>query len=159
MRLEPEREVEAPAPYQTDELAIKIVALSGMAEAQGFLLLGERLAHAAPTVSELAPDLELIALAPSPGPAATGRVSWILGDADLPLLEYRLRCLAIAPGGDAAKVAVAARRVTSGGRLLLFDAAAEDLDTAKRDGLTILASERGIAVAERPAETLVQLRR
>ncbi len=137
-------------PLQDDELALKIVALSGMAHERGYLLLGDRLGHAASGVTELAPELEVIAVSSAPTPGGVvERVSRITSDVHFPLVEYRLRGVAIAPAGDRQLVAAAARRVAAGGRLVLFDAEDPDLEEAELAGLVVLAAEEGTAVAER----------
>ena len=144
-----------PPPYESDELALKILALSGLAGERGTLLLGERLAHVASEVAERAPELDVIAIGSAPGLAAEGPgVSWILADAGLPVADGVLRCVAIAPAGDREIVVEAARCVGPGGRLLLFDAGEDDIEEAKRGGLKVLAAEAGIAVAERRAGSL-----
>jgi uncharacterized protein YbaR (Trm112 family) len=155
LRLTAEEPVGEPPPLEEDELALKIVALSGLAEEPGYLLLHGRLTQAAAEVSDLAHQLEIIALGPAP--AEVGErpgVSRVLTDGPFPLVEGRLRCVAVAPGGDRGLVAEAARRVAAGGRLLLFDAREEDIDEARRSGLAIVAAEAGTAVAERRAGSL-----
>jgi hypothetical protein len=70
-------------------------------------------------------------------------------DTGLPVAEQKLRCVAIASGGASEVVAAAARCVGTGGRLLMFDAAPEDVAEAERGGFTVLAAEGATAVAER----------
>jgi len=150
LRLDAETDAEAPAHYQTDDLPVKIVALSGLAQERGYLLLDERLAHAAAAVAELAPQLEVIAVARLPDQSTESHgVSRVLSDMRFPLAEYRLNGVAISPGGDVELVAAAGRRLGSGARLVLFDATDEDLDEVRRAGLTVVAAESGTAVAER----------
>jgi uncharacterized protein YbaR (Trm112 family) len=152
LRTEPDAAVDRPPAVADDELAMKIVALSGLAGEPGYLLLGERLAHSAPAVLGIAPELEVIVLmSASESCAGIRGISPVLVDVEFPFGEYQFRCVAIAPGGDPARVAAAARRVAPGGRLLLFDAAAGDLEEAERGGLMIVAAEAGTAVAERKA--------
>ncbi len=149
----------AVAPLDDDELALKIVALSGMGDEPGYLLLHGPLAYAASEVSGLAHQLEVIALAAAPvEPAERPGVSRVLTDGPFPLVEGRLRCVALAPGGDPALVAEAARRLGPGGRLLLFDATDEDVGQARRSGLAIVAAQGGTAVAERKAGSLPVVR-
>ncbi len=139
-------------PVSEEELALKIVALSGLGRERGYLLLGDRLGPVAPGVAQLAPELEIIAVGKGPPPAKGGgadRVSWIISEVQYPLVEYRLQGVAIAPGSDKEQTAAAARRVAAGGRLVVFDAGSEDLQEVERAGLTVLAAEGGTAVAER----------
>lgn len=151
LRLDTDRVVADPRPLDEAELGLKIVALSAVAQEGGYLLLGERLTPAAPVVSELAPELEVIAVSGKTweGGDDVERVSRIVSDTHFPLVEYRLRGVAIAPGGNGELVAAAARRVAVGGRLVLFDASREDLEEVGRCGLSLLAAEGGTAVAER----------
>ncbi len=151
LRLDKVGSVPEQGPLCEDELAVKIVALTAVAQDRGYLLLGERLALAARGVSELAPDLEVIAVSTRPWEGGTAeRVSRIVSDHHFPLAEYRFRGVAIAPGGNGELVAAAARRVSVGGRLVLFDAASEDLEEIERCGLSLLAAQGRTAVAERP---------
>ncbi len=162
LRLDPASAPPPRPPLQADELALKIVALCGLGEEREMLLVDERLAHAAPAVLELAPELEVIVARWSPSPAVEQRgVSRLLVDSDLPLVEYRLAGVAIAPGGDRDLVAAAARRVRTGGRLVLFEATAADVEAVERSGLHIVAREGETAVAERKSDpqVLVQLSR
>jgi len=143
------------SPLEDDELALQIVALSGLADERGYLLLDERLAHTAHAVAELAPALEVISVSPAAdGSGGERGVSRVLSELRFPLVEYRLHAVAIAPGGDRELVAAAARRVAPGGRLLLFDAGDGDLEQVEASGLVILAAEGSTAVAERELEPL-----
>ena len=155
LRLDPNSRPEPKAPFEAEELALKVLALSGVAEERTHLLLGERLAHVAADIAEMAPELEIISFrcAPDPSPEKPG-VSRILIDEGLPLVEYRLRAVAIAPGAGGVNVAAAARRVAAGGRLVLFDAGAGDLEEAEREGMEIIAAEARTAVAERRGGSL-----
>jgi len=159
LRLEPDAFSEPRARYietdDDDELALKVLALLGLNEQRGFVLVDERIAYAAPAMSELAPELEVIAVSSTPSDPGEARgVSHVLADQPFPLVEFRLPGVAIAPGGNPGLVAAAARRVATGGRLALFDAKDEDIAEAKRSGLAILAVERGTAVAERKLDSL-----
>jgi len=155
LRLDPDSSPPARPAVEDDELALKVLALSGMSGERGFLLVGGRMAHAATAVAELAHELEVVALTTVPdGSVERHGVSRVLADVHFPLVEYRLRCVAIAPGGNPEEVAAAARRVAAGGRLVLFDASDVDIEEARRSGLTILASAGGTAVAERKLESL-----
>ncbi len=136
-----------------DELALKIVALSGLGRERGYLLLGDRLGPAAASVAQIAPELEIIAVGrqlPAEESGDAERVSWIVSEVHYPLVEHRLQGVVIAPGGDKELTAAAARRVAVGGRLVVFDARSEDLEEVERTGLTLLAADGGTAVAERP---------
>lgn len=145
-------------PLEDDELALQIVALSGLADERGYLLLDERLAHTAHAVAELAPALEVISVSPAADGSGGGPgVSRVLSELRFPLVEYRLPAVAIAPGGDRELVAAAARRVAPGGRLLLFDIGDEDLEQVEASGLVILAAEGRTAVAERELEPVAGL--
>jgi uncharacterized protein YbaR (Trm112 family) len=150
----------APRPaFQDDELALKIVALSGLANERGYLLLDERLAHAAVAVVELAPELEVIVVRSTPDDSAEQHgISRVLSDTHFPLAEYRLRAVAIAPAANRELVAAAARRVIAGGRLVLFDATDVDLDEVERAGLTVVAAEGGTLVAERKSDPVALVR-
>jgi hypothetical protein len=140
---------------EEEDLAVKILALSGLAGGRGLLLLGDRLEHMAAGVADLAPELEVIAVAETPDRlAARAGVSGIACDVELPVAEHSLRCVVIAPGGAGEVVAAAARRVTVGGRLVLFDATAGDLAEVERAGFTVLAAEGATAVAERKSGSL-----
>ncbi len=155
LRLDPHADPGKPGRFKDAELALKIVALSGMGEDSGCLMVDERLAHSAAEVAALAHQLEVIAVSAwSADATSTAGVSLVLADVRFPLVESRLRCVAIAPGGDSELVAAAARRVAAGGRLLLFDAAESDLEVARRSGLKIVAVEDGTAVAERRVGSL-----
>lgn len=157
LRLESEEgPVATPQPLTESELALKILALTGLAEERTYLLLDERLAHVAAEIAEMAPDLEVITVRASAGEAETERhgISRVLAGEPFPLAEYRLRGVAVAPGGDAALVRAAARRLLVGGRLALFDATAEDLREVERSGLRIAAAEGRTAVAERSSGSL-----
>jgi uncharacterized protein YbaR (Trm112 family) len=147
----------APRPaFEDEELALKIVALSGLADQRDYLLLDERLAHAALAVVEMAPELEVIVVRTTPDDSAEQHgISRVLSDARFPLVEYRLRGVAIAPGANRELVAAAARRLSTGGRLVLFDAADVDLDEVERAGLTVVAAEGSTAVAERKSDPVV----
>ncbi len=155
LRVEPERSrLERPR-VEEEDLAVKILALSGLAGGRGLLLLGDRLEHMAASVADLAPELEVVAVAETPDRlAARAGVSGVACDVELPVAEHRLRCVAIAPGGAGEVVAAAARRVTVGGRLVLFDATAGDLAEVERAGFTVLATEGATAVAERKSGSL-----
>lgn len=149
------RVTSAAPPYEDPELALKIVALSGMAEERGYLMVGERLVHVAAGIVELAHQLEVITVSTAPDNSTEQPgVSRVLSDARFPLVEYRLRAVAIAPGGDEEMVSAAARRVAAGGRLLLFDATDSDLDQVRRSGLELIADQNGTAVAERKSGSL-----
>lgn len=159
LRLEPAASSESPARYietdDDDELALKVLALLGLSEPRGFVLVDERIAHVATALSELAPELEVIAMSSTPGDLGDARgVSRVLADRPFPLVEFRLPGVAIAPGGNPGLVAAAARRVATGGRLALFDATAEDIEEARRSGLAIMAAEGGTAVAQRKLDSL-----
>lgn len=152
LRLDRESADPVREPVGEEELALKIVALSGLGQERGYLLLGDRLGPAAPSVAELAPELEIIAVGKGSPPAEARdaeRVSWIISESQYPLVEYRLQGVAIAPGSDKEQTAAAARRVGAGGRLVVFDAGSEDVQEVERTGLTVLASEGGTVVAER----------
>jgi len=150
LRVEPDRSRPARPRLEEQDLAIKILALSGLAGERGLLLLGDRLEHVAAGVADLAPEIEVIAVAETPERlAARAGVSGVACDGEFPVAEQKFRCVAIAPGGASEVVAAAARRVTAGGRLLLFDATAGDLAEVERSGFTLLATEGGTAVAER----------
>jgi uncharacterized protein YbaR (Trm112 family) len=150
----------APRPaFQDDELALKIIALSGLANERGYLLLDERLAHAAVAVVELAPEVEVIVVRSTPDDSAEQPgISRVLSDTHFPLAEYRLRAVAIAPAANRELVAAAARRVTAGGRLVLFDATDVDLDEVERAGLIVVAAEGGTLVAERKSDPVALVR-
>ena len=159
LRLEPAASSESRARYietdDDDELALKVLALLCLNEQRGFVLVAERIAYAATAVSELAPELEVIAVSSTPGDLDDARgVSRVLAEQPFPLVEFKLPGVAIAPGGNPQLVAAAARRVATAGRLALFDATAEDIEEAKRSGLVILAVESGTAVAERKLDSL-----
>lgn len=156
LRLESEEGPPAPQPVREDELALKILALTGLAEERTYLLLDERLSHVAAEIAEMAPDLEVITVRASAGETETERhgISRVLAREPFPLAEHRLRGVAVAPGGDAALVRAAARRLVVGGRLALFDATAEDLREVERSGLRIAAAEGRTAVAERSSGSL-----
>lgn len=153
LRLEPDAPVHPRPTFHDDELPLKIIALSGLGEEQGFLLLDERLAPAAADLVELAPGLEVIVVRTTPDHSAEQHgISRVLSEAGFPLAEHQLRAVAIAPGADRELVAAAAQRVSTGGRLVMFDAAESDLAEAKRAGLTVIAAEGGTAVAERRSD-------
>ena len=155
LRLEPDTRRPGRPAVDEDELAVKILALSGLAGERGFVLLGEGLEHAAAGITELAPELEVIAMAETPMRlAARPGVSGVACDVGLPVAERKLRCVAIAPAGAGEDVAAAARRVAAGGRLLMFNATADDIAEAERSGLTILAAEGTTAVVERKSGSL-----
>ncbi len=146
-------------PLRDGELPLKILALSGLAGQKAVLLVDERLAHAANGIVSIAPDLEVIVLLTSPEePRLENRISRLVTGGTIPLVEYRLPGVAIAPGGDSELVAAAARRVAAGGRLVLFDARETDVGAAKEAGLTLVAVEGGTAVAERKVERAFQSR-
>jgi uncharacterized protein YbaR (Trm112 family) len=156
LRLESEQTAVTAQPVREDELALKILALTGLAEERAYLLLDERIAHAALEIVEMAPDLEVITVRESAGESETERhgISRVLAREPFPLAEYRLRGVAVAPGGDAALVRAAARRLAVGGRLALFDATPEDVREVERSGLRIVAAEGTTAVAERSGGSL-----
>lgn len=159
LRREPDVPRAPRPPFQDDDLALKIVALSGLAEGRDYLLLDERLAHSAAAIVELAPELEVIAVHTTAAESAEQHgISRVLADTRFPLVEYRLRGVAIAPGGDRELVAAAARHVSTGGRLVLFDATDVDLDEVERAGLAVVAAEGGTAVAERKSDPVVLVR-
>ncbi len=142
--------------YEDVELSLKIVALSGLADGRDYLLLDERLAHAAAAVVELAPELEVIVVRTTPDDSAEQLgISRVLSDTPFPIVEYRLRGVAIAPGGNRELVAAAARHVSTGGRLVMFDATDVDLEEVERAGLAVVAAEGGTAVAERKSDPVV----
>ncbi len=142
-------------PFDEKDLALKVLALSGLAGQPGTVVLGGRLAHVAASVAEAAPELEVVAVGAFT--AARGvqpGVSRVLCDVGWPLADYQCRCVAMASGGDAERVAAAGRLVAAGGRLVLFDAAAADVEAAKQVGLKLVAAESGKAVAERRVGSL-----
>jgi uncharacterized protein YbaR (Trm112 family) len=149
-----ERRPARPA-VEEDELAVKVLALSGLAGERGPLLLGDGLEDAAANIADLAPELEVIVVAKSPERlAARPGVSGVVCDVELPVAEGKLPCVAIAPAGSGELVAAAARRVDGGGRLLLFEATAGDVEEAERSGFRVLAAEGTTAVAERKSGSL-----
>lgn len=155
LRLEPGAERVEGAPYEDEELPLKLLALSGLAGERGYIVLGERLGHAAEGIVALAPELEVLVVGgPSRVPAGQAGVSGVLADHRLPLAERRLRCVAVAPGDDPDLVTAAARLVAMGGRLLLFDASKGDLEAARLEGLTVVTESAGVAVAERKTGSL-----
>ncbi|UCC83396.1 MAG: hypothetical protein JSW46_00250 [Gemmatimonadota bacterium] len=147
----------APRPaYEDEELSLKIVALSGLTDGRDYLLLDERLAHAAAAVVELAPELEVIVVRTTPDDSAEQHgISRVLSDTPFPMVEYRLQGVAIAPGGNRELVAAAARYVSTGGRLVMFDATDVDLEEVERAGLAVVAAEGGTVVAERKSDPVV----
>jgi uncharacterized protein YbaR (Trm112 family) len=152
LRLKPEAPAVQRPRFEDDELPLKLLALSGLAGERGLLLLDDRLAHAAPAVAAQAPELDVISVSGAPAASQVAGVSVILSDVAFPLAEYRLRCVAAAPGGDRELVAAAARRVAAGGRLVLFDATDADLEEARAGGLEVIAAQGGTVVAERRAK-------
>lgn len=155
LRVEPDALRPARRAVEENELAVKVLALSGLAGERGLLLLGDGLEHVAANIADLAPELEVVVVAKTPERlAARPGVSGVACDVDIPVAEGKLPCVAIAPGGAGDLVAAAARRVCGGGRLLLFDATAEDVAEAKRNGLAVVAAEGTIAVAERKSGSL-----
>lgn len=155
LRVEPGARRPGRPAVEEDELAIKILALSGLAGERGPLLLGDGLEHAAVTIADMAPELEVIVVAEAAERlAARPGVSGVACDVGIPVAEGKLACVAIAPGGASGLVAAAARRVGGGGRLLLFDATAEDIAEAKLSGLTVVAADGTTAVAERKSGSL-----
>jgi len=155
LRLDPEAPPVSRGPVEDRELAVKVLALSGMSDERGYLVVGEGIAHVAAAVAELAPELEVVALVAALGDATEeAGLSRVLTDEPYPLAEYSLRAAAIAPGGDPELVTAAARRIAVGGRLVLFDASDVDVEAARRSGLSVLASEAGTAVAERKRDSL-----
>ncbi|UCF18513.1 MAG: Trm112 family protein [Gemmatimonadota bacterium] len=159
LRLGPESRAAELQPLSDDELALKIVALSGLAQERGILIVGERLGHAAERIAELAPELEVVFVGSKLERVTEGQgVSRILSDAQLPFAEFRVRAMAIAPGGDPELVSAAARRVAPGGRLLLFDVHPEDREAARETGLTVVAEGEGIAVAKRDLDPVFRAR-
>lgn len=150
LRLTPESSVGPPASADAGDLPVKIAALSGLSEGPGYLMVDARLAHVAADVADLLPGLEVIAFGVAPkGSSERQGVSWILADFCFPLALYKLRAAAIAPRGDSALVAAAARVVAPGGRLVLFDASETDNDEVRESGLEVIAREGGTTVAER----------
>jgi uncharacterized protein YbaR (Trm112 family) len=155
LRVEPDARPVARAAVEEDGLAVKVLALSGLAGERGPLLVGDGLEHVAAKIADLAPELEVIVVTKTPERlAARQGVSGVAYDRGMPVAEQKLPCVAIAPGGSRDVVAAAARRVRGAGRLLLFDATAEDIAEAKRGGLTVLAAEGKTAVAERKSGSL-----
>jgi uncharacterized protein YbaR (Trm112 family) len=155
LRVEPDARRAARPAVKEDELAVKILALSGLAGERGHLLLGDGLEHLAAKIADLAPELEVIVVAKTPERlAARPGVSGVVYDVDIPIAEAKLPCVAIAPGGAGDLVAAAARRVGGGGRLLLFDATAEDVAEVQRSGFTVVAAKGTTAVAERKSGSL-----
>lgn len=145
----------SPSPYEEEELALKIVALAAVRDEKGYLVIDEPLAAAARGIAELAPDMEVIVLHSGPASPETGEgASHVMTDGGFPLVEYRLRGVAIASRGDSDRVGAAARRVGAGGRLVLFDAEPEDSEAAERQGLQIIAREGRTAVAGRTSPSL-----
>jgi hypothetical protein len=158
LRLEADSAAGEVAPLEDDELALKIVALSGLAQERGHLLVDGRLAAAAGQVVSIAPELEVVVVSSTlPDASDPPGVSRILSDRGFPLAEHRLRAVAIGPGGDPDLVRGAARRVAAGGRLILFDSRPEDRRAAEESGLTILADDGWIAVAERSIDRSLRL--
>ena len=154
LMLEADAERAVPASYEEGELALKVLALSGLAEKRGVLVLGERLAHVAVRVAELAPELEVVAMGGGEENGVLDGVSHVACSASWPLVDGRADCVAIASGGDPTRVSMAGQRVGIGGRLLLFDAREEDVEEMSRIGLGLLAAEAGTVVAERRASSL-----
>lgn len=155
LRLEPDSAASAAGreePLEEDELALKIAALCGLRDGPGYLLVVGRLAHTAPGLSELLPGVEIIALKRFPDEVGeVPGVSRVLADMRFPLVDHRLRAVALAPGADPEQVAAACRLVAVGGRLVLFEASDTDTEGAERSGLKIVARQGRVAVAERNA--------
>ncbi len=156
LRLAPNAQSPMVAPYEDDELALKLLALSGLAGQRGLMVLGERLAHIAAAVADAAPELDVVTVSVAGSAAGIEPgVSRVWCDTGWSLVEHRAKCVAIAPGGDASRgVESAARLVAAGGRLLLFDASDADVEAAQAAGLGLLAAEQGTAVAERRVGSL-----
>lgn len=155
LRLHPDEDIAPSARVEDEELGLKVLALTGLAEERTYLVMDEALAHVAEDVADMAPDLEVITLRRTDA-ASEERpgVSRILVDEGFPFLEYRLRGVAMAARAEATRVRAAARRIATGGRLVLFDASPADLEEVERGGLKVLASQAGTAVAERHGGSL-----
>lgn len=150
LRLHPRAERSGAEPLRDEDLAMKIAALSGLTEGREYLMIGERLAHAAGAVAEMLPGIEVIALASAPADWKDPHgVSRVLSDVAFPLAEFGLSAAVIAPGGNRGLVKAAARRVRAEGRLVLLDATDADIEEAESCGLTITARQGTTAVAER----------
>ena len=71
LRLDTEDREGGTEPLRDDELPLKIVALSGLTQERGFLVVDEHLAAAAHQIAEIAPEVEVIAVSPEAPSGAT----------------------------------------------------------------------------------------
>lgn len=144
----------APAPaadasaVPSPEAATRLAALMGLTQSSTYALLAGPVAVHAPALADLLEGLEVLAVAPLPGPERPG-VSRLLASTKLPLASSRMGGVALA-GTAADKLLEEGARVLSPiGRLVLQPPSDDADDRLAAIGMRIVAQDENTLVAAR----------
>lgn len=127
--------------------ASRLLALTGVTEARGFMLLTGSVASAAHQVVGIVPNLQLVAVNPGAGEPHEG-VSVLLVDGALPFSAGSMRAVIATGELNAERVAECARVIAVGARVV-FESDAVDRGVVEQAGLRVLAAEGNTVVALR----------
>lgn len=130
-----------PAGYAGDPL--RLLALTGVTEARGFLLLVGGVSGENTRLAGVVPNLQLVAVN-APG-AAAPEVSVLLIDELLPFAAASMRGVILTGSADAQTLAECVRVCALGGRVVI-DSDTLDRSAAEAAGLRVLASEGTVTV-------------
>lgn len=141
------------------EVAVRLAALLGLADAQGTVLVAGPGAALAGDVAALVPELEVVALAPEPGDGAArpGVTPMAGATAPLPFRAGKLRGVAFTGGADEAALAEGLRVLQPGARLVVENAAPGTGEALARLGAQVILEQEGTVVARAVGQP-VQLR-
>jgi uncharacterized protein YbaR (Trm112 family) len=132
------------------DAAVRLAALLGVTEGPAFVLLVGASARHAEAVADLVPGIEVIAASDDarawPERAGVSRIG--VGET-LPLLDRKLRAIALDGAESIGLIGEAVRLLGPGGRLVVSHAPADAAARIGAAGLTILAEQDGTVVAER----------
>lgn len=145
----------------SDEAAVRLAALMGLAGASGMALIaGPGAAHAA-AVSALVPELEVIAVSDSADSADSiegeAGVSRVLAAAERLPFRGGLRAAALTGGADDARLREGLRVLAPGARLVVDPAPADAAERLRALGAEVLLADEGVVVARAPGRP-VELR-
>lgn len=132
------------------DAAMRLAALLGVTEGPAFVLLVGASARHAEAVADLVPGIEVIAAseAARAWPERAG-VSRIGVGSTLPLLDRKLRAIALDGEESLDLIGEAVRSLGPGGRLVMSHAPVDAAARIRAAGLAILAEQDGTVVAER----------
>ena len=143
-----------------EEAAVRLAALMGLAGASGMALVAGPGARHAAAVSDLVPELEVIAVSQRPDAGDAGaeaRVSRVLASGAALPFRGGLRAAALTGGADDARLREALRVLAPGARLVVDPAPADAAGRLRALGAEVLLAEEGVVVARAPGRP-VELR-